>query len=84
VFAYSLDGGDSVYFLSFGPVWYYNINTGQWNSEGPVGWIYINWPFYYELDSGDSWFVLPPPGGDRFWVYHFSTGEWEALPTIIP
>ena len=81
-FGYSLNEDDSVYFLSFWPVWYYNFTTGVWYSEGPVDWFYVDWPFYHESDTGDLWFVLPPESG--LWVYHFSTGEWELLPQIMP
>jgi len=79
---YSLDEGDLLYFHSFEPVLEYNITTGQWVDDDPVGWIYMDWPFYYVLDPGYLIFVLPPESG--LWVYHFSTGQWEVLPRIIP
>ncbi|MHC4536272.1 MAG: hypothetical protein ACYS6K_20165, partial [Planctomycetota bacterium] len=63
-------------------VWNLNLATGQWVPDKPAGWIYINWPFYYKLDTGDLWFTLPPVDG--LWVYHFSTAQWEVLPRIIP
>ncbi len=81
-FWYSANENDLLYLLSFGPVWYYNIPTGPWGEAGPVGWVYVNWPFLYELDTSSFWFALPPEIG--LWVYHFSTGEWTVLPRIIP
>jgi len=81
-FGYSLNEDDSVYFLSFWPVWYYNFTTGVWHSEGPVDLIFIDWPFFYESDTSTLWFVLPPESG--LWVYHFCSGLWELLPRIIP
>jgi len=81
-FGYSLDESDLVYFVSFGPVLNFNIPTGPWVPDKPVGWIYIDWPFFYELDTAASWFALPPVSG--LWVYHFSTGQWTVLPRIIP
>jgi len=77
---YSLDEADLLYFYSSEPVLTYNITTGQW--VDPVGWIYINWPFLYELATNSLMFALPPVSG--LWVYHFSTGQWEVLPRIIP
>ena len=80
---YSLDEDDYLYFYSSEPVWNYNFTTGEWNTVGPEGWIYAEWPFIYELDTATTlWFALPPEGG--LWVYHFSTGQWEVLPRIIP
>jgi len=82
---YSLDEDNWLYFYSPEPgwiVWNYNFNTGQWVPGEPLGWFYIDWPFYYALDTGDLWFVLPPESG--LWVYHFSTEQWELLPPIIP
>ena len=79
---YSLDEGDLLYFHSFEPVLEYNITTGQWVDDDPVGWIYTEWPFYYVLDPGYLIFVLPPESG--LWVYHFSTGHWTISPRIIP
>ena len=82
---YSLDEDDFVYFYSPEPewvVWNYNFTTGQWVPGEPMGWIYVDWPFYYELDTSTLWFALPPESG--LWVLHFSTGEWELLPRIIP
>ena len=81
-FGYSLDENDLVYFVSFWPVWYYNFTTGLWDPYGPVGWVYVDWPFLYDFDSSSPWFALPPVDG--LWVYHFSTGQWELLPRIIP
>jgi len=81
-FGYSLDEDDLLYFLSFGPVWYYNTATSLWSDEGPVGWTYVNWPFLYESDTSTMMFALPPESG--LWVYHFRTGEWTVLPRIIP
>ena len=81
-FGYSLDEDDLLYFVSFWPVWYYNFTTGLWVEEGPVGWTYVDWPFYYELDTENLMFVLPPEIG--LLVYHFSTGQLEVLPRIIP
>jgi len=79
---YSLDEGDLLCFFSFDFVQSYNITVGEWFSYMPMGWIYVDWPFYYESDTDVSWFALPPEFG--LWVYHFSTGEWEQLPRIIP
>jgi len=79
---YSLDEGDFLYFHSFEPVLEYNITTGQWVDDDPVGWIYMDWPFYYVLDPGYLMFALPPESG--LWVYHFNTGQWRLLPRIIP
>ena len=81
-FGYSLDENDLVYFLSFEPVWYYNITAGEWNTEGPVGWTYVNWPYLYESDTSTIMFALPPESG--LWVYYFRTGQWQVLPRIIP
>jgi len=81
-FGYSLDEGDLLYFYSSEPVWYYNFTTSLWNTEGPNNWIYVDWPFIYELDTGDLWFALPPVDG--LWVYHFSTSQWLISPQIIP
>ena len=79
---YSWDEGDIVCFFSFYFVQSFNIDTGGWFSHIPMGWIYVDWPFYYESDTGASWFALPPEFG--LWVYHFSTSQWELLPRIIP
>jgi len=81
-FGYSLDEANWLYFLSFGPIWYFNIATGQWDLEGPMGLVYVDWPFYYELDTGAYLFVLPPVDG--LWVYHFGTGLFEESPRMIP
>ena len=81
-FGYSLDEDSLLYFYSFVPVWNYNLTTGEWNTEGAKGLIYVDWPFIYEFDTGTLWFALPPESG--LWVYHFSTGQWEVLPRIIP
>jgi len=81
-FGYSFEEGDWLYFLSFGPVGYYNSTTGLWDLEGPAGLVYVDWPFMYEVATGSLWFALPPVSG--LWVYHFSTGEWTLLPRIIP
>jgi hypothetical protein len=78
---YSLDEGNLLYFYSSVPVLDYNITLGQWD-VGPEGWIYVQWPFYYILDSGYLMFALPPASG--LWVYHISTSEWTVLPRIIP
>ena len=80
-FGYSLDEDDLVYFYSSEPVLTYNMATGL-RVEGPLGWTYFYWPFLYELDTDILMFALPPESG--LWVYHFSTGEWEVLPRIIP
>ena len=76
-FGYSLDEDDLLYFYSFAPVLYYNIITGGWSIEEPMGWIYVDWPFIYEFDTDTLMFALPPESG--LWVYHFSTGQWEVL-----
>jgi len=79
---YSLEEGDLLYFVSSEPVLNLNLTTGEWDTVGPEGLVYANWPFIYELDPGDLWFAWPPESG--LWVYHFSTGQWEVLPRIIP
>ena len=81
-FGYSLDEGDLVYFYSFDFVQSFNLATGGWIIYRPIGWVYIEWPFYYELDTGSLWFALPPASG--ILLYHFSTGQWEVLPRVIP
>jgi len=81
-FGYSLDEDDLLYFLSFGPVWYYNTATSQWSEEGPVGWTYVNWPFLYESATSTTMFALPPESG--LWVYHFRPSQWTVSPRIIP
>ena len=81
-FGYSVNEADFVYFYSFNFVQSYNTSTGGWSIHMPTDWIYFDWPFYYELESGHLWFAWPPESG--LWVYHFSTGEWEVLPRIIP
>jgi hypothetical protein len=78
---YSLDKGDLLYFYSSEPVLNYNITDGEWNTEGPKGWIYVQWPFVYELGTGDLWFAWPPESG--LWVYYFNAGQWIVLPRII-
>lgn len=81
-FAYSVDEDDLLYFYSFNFVQSFNLATGGWITHMPIGWVYIQWPFYYELDPGTPWFALPPESG--ILLYHFSTGEIEILPRIIP
>jgi hypothetical protein len=81
-FGYSQDEDDLLYFLSFGPVWYYNTATSLWSEEGPVGWTYVNWPFLYESATDTTIFALPPDSG--LWVYHFRPGQWTVSPRIIP
>jgi hypothetical protein len=81
-FGYSSDEDDLLYFLSFGPVWYYNTATSLWSEEGPVGWVYVSWPYLYESDTSTIMFALPPESG--LWVYHFNTGQWTVSPRIIP
>jgi len=80
-FGYSLEEDDFVYFFSPAPVLAYNVTTGQWLEPEFAGMFYVDWPFLYELDTGDLWYALPLI---EFWVYHFSTGVWELLPRIIP
>ncbi|MHC4536334.1 MAG: hypothetical protein ACYS6K_20480 [Planctomycetota bacterium] len=79
---YSLDEGDLLCFFSFDFVQSFDIDAGEWSIHKPTGWIYIDWPFYDESDTGTLWFALPPAGG--LWVYHFSTNEWIVSPQIIP
>jgi len=79
---YSLDEEDLLCFFSFDFVQSFNLATGGQSIHMPTGWIYVDWPFYFESDTAASWFALPPAGG--LWVYHFSTVEWEQLPQIIP
>ena len=81
-FGYSLNEADLVYFYSFDYVQSFNTATPGWSIHMPVGWIYVDWPFYYESDPDILWFALPPESG--LWVYHFSTSQWEVLPRIIP
>ncbi len=81
-FGYSLDEEDLVYFYSFDFIQSLNTTTSEWFSHMPIGWIYVDWPFYYELDPGIFWFAWPPVEG--LWVYHNSFGNWEVLPQIIP
>ncbi|MHC4536517.1 MAG: hypothetical protein ACYS6K_21415, partial [Planctomycetota bacterium] len=81
-FGYSLNEADLFYFYSFDFVQSLNTATGGWSIYRPIGWIYIEWPFYYELDTDTLWFALPPAGG--IGVYHNSTGQWEVLSRIIP
>ena len=81
-FGYSLDEGDLLFFYSFDFVQSFNLTTGGWSMHMPTDWVYFYWPFYYELLPGTLWFALPPVGG--IGVYHFSTGQWEILPRIIP
>jgi len=79
---YSLNEDNLIYYYSSEPVWYYNFTTGLWDTDGPVSWIYVDWPFIYESDTDTYWFAYPPVDG--LWVYHFSTDQWEQLPQIIP
>jgi hypothetical protein len=79
---YSLDEVDWLYFYSSEPVLAYNFTTGQWIEPEFAGLFYVDWPFMYEIAAGSLWFLLPPESG--LWVYHFSTGQWEVLPRIIP
>jgi subtilisin len=79
---YSLDDSDLLYFYSFDFVQSLNLTTGGWSIHMPMDWVYFDWPFYYELDPGTLWFAYPPESG--IGVYHFSTGQWEVLPRIIP
>ena len=79
---YSFDEGDLLCFFSFGFVQSFDIYAGGWFSHIPMGWVYVNWPFYFESDTSDLWFALPPESG--LWVYHFSTNQWTVLPRKIP
>ena len=82
---YSLNEADLVYFYSFDFVQSFNITTGGWSVHMPMGYVYFDWPFYFELVPGTPgilWFAFPPAGG--IGVYHNSTGQWELLPRIIP
>ena len=84
-FGYSLEEDDLVYFYSFNFVLSFNLATGGQSIHMPTGWVYFAWPFYVELVPGTPgilWFALPPAGG--IGVYHFSTGELEILPRIMP
>ncbi|MHC4536172.1 MAG: right-handed parallel beta-helix repeat-containing protein, partial [Planctomycetota bacterium] len=81
-FGYSLNEADLLYFYSFDFVQSLNLTTGGWSIHMPAGLVYIDWPFYYESDTGILWFALPPESG--IGVYHFSTSQWEVLPQIIP
>jgi len=79
-FGYSLDEDDLVYFYSFDFVLSLNTTTGDWFSHMPIGWVYFDWPFYYELDQGILWFAWPPAGG--IGVYHVGFDYWEVLPQV--
>ena len=79
---YSLDEGDLLCFFSWEFVVSFNLDTGEWLSHIPMGWIYVDWPLYYILDSGHWMFALPPESG--LWLHHFSTGQWTILPRIMP
>jgi len=79
---YSLDEDDLVYFYSSEPVWYYNFTTGPWGEEESVGWIYVDWPYYYVLDTKTLMFVFP--SADGLHVYHNIADHWEVSPQIIP
>jgi parallel beta-helix repeat protein len=81
-FGYYVNEADLLYFYSFVPVLYYNLTTGEWGIEAPMGWIYVDWPLIYVLDMDTLWFAYPPESGLS--VFHFSTGEWEVLPRILP
>ena len=81
-FGYYLDEDVLLFFYSFDFVQSFNLATGGWSSHIPIGWVYFDWPFYYELDTGAMWFALPP--ADGLYVYPFSTGQWFVLPQIIP
>jgi len=84
-FGYSLNEEDLLYFYSFDFVQSLDTATGGWSIHMPMGWVYFDWPFYFELVPGTPgilWFAYPPAGG--IGVYHFSTSEWEVLPRIIP
>ena len=82
-FGYSLEEDDLVYFYSFDFVQSLNTTTGDWFSQHmPIGWVYFDWPLYYELDIGILWFAWPPAGG--IGVYHVGSDYWEVLPQIIP
>jgi len=79
---YSLDEDCWLYFYSSVPVLDYNITKGEWDPVGPVGLIYVDWPFYYVFETNCLMFALPPESG--LWIYHFCTGEWTVLPRILP
>jgi len=82
---YSLNETDLVYFYSFNFVQSFNTTTIEWSIHMPMGYVYFDWPLYYELVPGTPgilWFAYPPAGG--IGVYHNSTGQWEILPQIIP
>jgi len=81
-FGYSLNEADLLYFYSWDFVQSFNLTTGGGIVHMPTGWVYIDWPFYYESDTDTLMFALPPEIG--LLVYHFSTGQWEVLPQIIP
>ncbi|MHC4537194.1 MAG: choice-of-anchor Q domain-containing protein, partial [Planctomycetota bacterium] len=59
-FGYSLNEADLLYFYSIDFVQSLNIATGGWSIYRPIGWVYIEWPFYYELDTDTLMFALPP------------------------
>jgi len=85
-FAYSVDEDDLLYIQD--PAWFYNFTTGQWDYNWrPKDWYYVDWPFYYVLDTDTVWFVLPdvPIIPElSFLVYHYSTEEIEPMPRILP
>jgi len=81
--AYSVDEWDFVLFASWkNGVRSYNVTTGEWVDNAVSGWVFVDWPFYYILDSFYLMFALPPESG--LWVYHFSAVQWAMLPRVIP
>jgi len=81
-FGYSVNEEDLLYFYSWEFVMSFNLDTSVWSIYRPIGSVYIDWPFYYELYTETLMFALPPESG--LWVYHFSTGQLEVLPRILP
>lgn len=78
-YAYSVDEGNWI-FLSESPtpIWFLNLSTSAWSSEGPSNWVWYVWPYGYSIDAGAWIYTLIPPGGG--WVYHYGSGSWEQLP----
>ncbi len=76
-YAFSADESNWI-FLSENPMWFLNLSTSTWSSEGPSNWVWYVWPYGYSLDAGAWIYLMAPPSGA--WVYHYGSGTWEHLP----
>jgi len=80
-YAYSVDEGNWI-FLSEPPpgtsMWFMNLSTSTWSSEGISNWVWYVWPYGYSIDAAAWIYTLVPAGGG--WVYHYGSGTWEQLP----